>query len=82
MVYLRGQRYNLILRIKKGHPGSIKSVRDFFFARTLDEQFSRRRQMKQEQTQLRMTLLLIRDWDGFQAAMREIVMRSDRRSNR
>jgi len=38
--------------------------------------------MKQEQTQLRMTLLLIRDWDGFQAAMREIVMRSDRRSNR
>jgi len=38
--------------------------------------------MKQEQTHLRMTLLLIRDWDGFQAAMREIVMRSDRRSNR
>jgi hypothetical protein len=38
--------------------------------------------MKQEQTQLRMTLLLIRDWDGFQAAMREIVMRSDRRNSR
>jgi hypothetical protein len=38
--------------------------------------------MKQEQTQLRLTLLLIRDWDGFQAAMREIVMRSDRRNSR
>jgi len=38
--------------------------------------------MKQEQTHLRMTLLLIRDWDGFQAALREIVMRSDRRNSR
>ena len=38
--------------------------------------------MKQEQTQLKMTFLLTRDWNGFQSAMREIVMRSDRRSNR
>ena len=27
--------------------------------------------MKQEQVQLKMTLLLIKDWDGFQLAMRE-----------
>jgi len=36
--------------------------------------------MKQEQAHLKMTLLLIKDWDGFQVAMREIMIRSDRRS--
>jgi hypothetical protein len=29
-----------------------------------------------------MTLLLIRDWDGFQLAMREIMLGFDRRGNR
>jgi hypothetical protein len=37
--------------------------------------------MKQEQTHLKMTLLLIRDWDGFQLAMRGMMLHSDRRSN-
>jgi len=37
--------------------------------------------MNQEQTHLKMTLLLIKDWDGFQAAMRGIMVRWDRRSN-
>jgi hypothetical protein len=37
--------------------------------------------MKEEQTHLKMTLLLIRDWDGFQAAMRGIMVRWDWRSN-
>jgi len=45
-----------------------------FFARTLDKNFSRRMGMKKEQVQLKMTLLLIKDWDGFQKAMREIMM--------
>jgi hypothetical protein len=53
----------------------------YFFARTLDENFSRRKRMKHEQTQLKMTLLLIKDWDGFQAAMREMILRTARRSN-
>jgi len=30
--------------------------------------------MKQEQVQLKMTLLLIKDWDGFQLAMRAIML--------
>ena len=38
--------------------------------------------MKQEQIHLKMTLLLIRDWDGFQVAMREFMLGSDRRDNR
>ena len=37
--------------------------------------------MKQEQAQLKMTLLLIKDWDGFQMAMREMMLRSERRSS-
>ena len=37
--------------------------------------------MKHEQAYLKMTLLLIKDWDGFQMAMRGITIRSDRRSN-
>ena len=37
--------------------------------------------MKEEQVHLKMTLLLIKDWDGFQLAMRGIMMRSDRRNN-
>ncbi|KPJ99773.1 MAG: hypothetical protein AMJ60_03840 [Desulfobacterales bacterium SG8_35] len=40
-----------------------------FFARAPDENFSRRTGMEKEQAQLRMTLLLIKDWDGFQLAM-------------
>ena len=30
--------------------------------------------MKKEQAHLKMTLLLIKDWDGFQVAMREIML--------
>jgi len=37
--------------------------------------------MQKEQAHLKMTLLLIKDWDGFQTAMREIMTRSARRSN-
>jgi hypothetical protein len=37
--------------------------------------------MKQEQAHLKMTLLLINDWDGFQTAMREMMLRDDRGSN-
>jgi len=33
--------------------------------------------MKQEQTHFKMTLLLMKDWDGFQAAMWEIKRSSD-----
>jgi len=53
-----------------------------FFARTLDKHFSRRRKMQHEQTHLKMTLLAIRDWDGFQFAMRKSMTRSDWRNNR
>ncbi len=42
-----------------------------FFARTLDELFSRRMVMKKEFTPSKLTLLLITNWDGFQTAMRE-----------
>jgi hypothetical protein len=38
--------------------------------------------MKHEQTHLKMTLLAIRDWDGFQIAMREIMMFSYRRGSK
>ncbi|KPK26790.1 MAG: hypothetical protein AMJ61_07785 [Desulfobacterales bacterium SG8_35_2] len=51
-----------------------------FFARALDKKISRRMGMKHEQTFLKMTLLMIRDWDGFQIAMREILMGSSGRS--
>ncbi len=37
--------------------------------------------MKHELTHLKMTMLLIKDWDGFQAAMRGIMVRWDRRGN-
>ena len=37
--------------------------------------------MQNEQTHLKMTLLLVKDWDGFQMAMRKIMMRDDRGSN-
>ena len=37
--------------------------------------------MKHEQAHLKMTLLLIKDWDGFQMAMREIMASFNRRSN-
>ena len=37
--------------------------------------------MLQEQTHLKMTLLMIRDWDGFQRAMRETMKYSYRRGN-
>jgi len=37
--------------------------------------------MKQEQTHLKMTLLLMKDWEGFHMAMGNIMMGSDRRSN-
>jgi hypothetical protein len=52
-----------------------------FFARTLDKLIFRRRKMKHEQALLKMTLLLIRDWDGFQIAIREIMKHSNRRNN-
>ena len=34
--------------------------------------------MKKEQAHLKMTLLLIKDWDGFQIAMREIMQHAGR----
>ena len=37
--------------------------------------------MQHEETQWKMTLLLVKDWDGFQRAMRVSMTRSDRRSN-
>ena len=37
--------------------------------------------MQKEQAHLKMTLLLINDWDGFQLAMRELMLRADRREN-
>jgi hypothetical protein len=42
--------------------------------------FSRSRNMQKEKAHLKMTLLLIRDWDGFQIAMRGIMNNSDRRA--
>jgi hypothetical protein len=46
------------------------SVRGFFCPDP-DENFSRREmRMKKEQTLLKVSLLLIKDWDGFQVAMR------------
>jgi len=53
----------------------------FFFARTLDKLFSRRKNMQKELAHLKMTLLLIKDWDGFQTAMREMMLREDKGSN-
>ena len=37
--------------------------------------------MQKEQAHLKMTILLIKDWDGFQTAMREMMLREDRGSN-
>jgi hypothetical protein len=37
--------------------------------------------MKLEQVQLKMTLLLMKDWDAFQVAMRGMMLRDDRGSN-
>ena len=37
--------------------------------------------MQKEQAHLKMTLLLIKDWDGFQTAMREMMLREDKGSN-
>ena len=37
--------------------------------------------MQKEQAHLKMTLMLIKDWDGFQVAMREMMLRADRRVN-
>ena len=37
--------------------------------------------MTQEQAHLKMTLLLIRDWDGFQRAMRYGMIRYERRES-
>jgi hypothetical protein len=53
----------------------------FFLPGPLINFFSRRRKMQKEQAHLKMTLLLMKDWDGFQMAMRKIMMSSDRRSN-
>jgi len=43
--------------------------------------FQGEKKMKQEQTHFKMTLLWVKDWDGFQVAMGRIMMHSDRRSN-
>jgi hypothetical protein len=58
-----------ILRIKRDIPGSMEIGPGIFFARTLDEHFSRRMAMKKEFTLSKLTLLLIRNWDGFQTAL-------------
>jgi len=63
---------------KKGtSPDRWKSVRGFFLPGPLSKIFSRRMGMKQEQANLKMTLLLIKDWDGFQVAMRAVMQHSD-----
>jgi hypothetical protein len=36
------------------------------------------RMLKNEQTYLKITLMLIRDWDGFQAAMRRALLKTKR----
>ena len=69
------------LEDKKGHPGSMKIGPGFFLPGPLINLFSRRRKMQKEQTHLKMTLLLVKDWDGFQTAMRKTMMRGDRESN-
>jgi len=70
------------LEDKKGtSPDRYKSVRGFFLPGPLINIFSRRRTMQKEQTHLKMTLRLIRDWDGFQIAMRKIMSGSSRRGN-
>ena len=38
--------------------------------------------MKKELAHLKMTLLLIKDWDGFQVAMREIMQHAGHGKNR
>jgi hypothetical protein len=44
----------------------------FFFARTFDKNSIKGEDMtRHEQTHLKITLLLVKDWDGFQAAMRQ-----------
>ena len=37
--------------------------------------------MQKEQVHLKMTLLLIKDWDGFQLAMREIMLHAGQGKN-
>jgi len=37
--------------------------------------------MQQEQVHLKITLLLINDWDGFQRAMRKNMIHAERRSS-
>jgi hypothetical protein len=37
--------------------------------------------MKKELAHLKMTLLLIKDWDGFQLAMREIMLQAGQDKN-
>ncbi|MDX1775904.1 MAG: hypothetical protein R3297_04935 [Desulfobulbales bacterium] len=37
--------------------------------------------MKQDQAHSKITLLFIKDWDGFQAAMREVMRPAGRREN-
>ena len=37
--------------------------------------------MKKELAHFKMTLLLIKDWDGFQQAMREIILHADQGKN-
>jgi hypothetical protein len=69
------------LEDRKGHPGSMKIGPGFFLPGPLINFFSRRRKMQKEQAHLKMTLLLINDWDGFQVAMREMMLRTDRREN-
>ncbi|MFC1837309.1 hypothetical protein ACFLYW_01345 [Thermodesulfobacteriota bacterium] len=66
---------------KKGIPGSMEIGPGIFFTRTLDKHFSRRRKMNNEQAHLKMTILLIKDWDGFQLAMRGIMICFDRRGS-
>jgi len=38
--------------------------------------------MKQEQSYLKITLLQVKEWDGFQAAMRKTMQGADRRVSR
>ncbi len=67
------------LEDKRDIPGSMKVGPGIFFARARYENFPGRTGMKNEQAHVKMTLLLIKDWDAFQAAMREMMSRADRR---
>lgn len=71
-MYFRGQgMHRRILRIEKGIPGRLISVRVFLCPGFMDFPFRLEVCMKlTEQIQLRLTILALSDWDSFQVALR------------